>query len=147
MTEPDLVIVSEKEVVFIECKLNANGNQSPWKAQSKGSEKRFSTYINDSGFRELSKINNWKPIYQLVRQYVYAKSMAHILGLKPLVIPLINREYKERWQRFYQPLLEFNPNVFRPFKTWQEIRDIVSGSNIEGHDNIIIKIDNAVNNN
>ncbi len=42
MTEPDLVLVTKKEVVFVECKLNLNGSQSPWKAQTNKSNAKES---------------------------------------------------------------------------------------------------------
>lgn len=121
MTESDLVIITEKEVVFVECKLNRNGRQSPWKAQGSGAEKRFNTYIEELDFRELRQIDKWQEVYQLLRQYIYSKTLANELKKKPLVIPLINKNHLDGWSDFYQPLREFNPEIFRPFVTWQEI--------------------------
>lgn len=39
------MLITEKEVVFVECKFNLNGKSSPWKAQSLGAEKRFEEYV------------------------------------------------------------------------------------------------------
>lgn len=121
MTEPDLVIIAEKEVAFVECKLNRNGYQSPWKAQGTGAEKRYHTYIKKCGFGELEQIENWREVYQLLRQYIYSKTMATVLKKKPLVIPLINENHLEGWLGFYEPLRKFNPKIFRSFTTWQAI--------------------------
>ena len=121
MTEPDLVIITDTEVAFIECKLNANGRQSPWKAQGKGAEKRFTTYKTECGFKELNEITDWKPVYQLIRQYIYASRLAKLLNLTPLVFPLISEEHTAMWKDIYKPLRIFNGDIFKSFVTWQTI--------------------------
>ncbi len=124
MTEPDLVVVTENEVAFIECKLNVSGRLSPWRAQGNGAEKRFRTYI-ECGFGELSSIERWRDVYQLLRQYVYALGMSKLLRVRPMVIPLVNAEHLESLNPYYGPLTEFNEKVFLPFATWQGVRQTV----------------------
>ncbi len=127
MTEPDLVIITEGEVAFVECKLNRNGNQSPWKAQGPGATKRLNTYINECGFPELITIKNWEDVYQLVRQYVYSKSLCKMLGKRPLVFPLIHESHLDFWADFYNSLREFDSGIFCPFITWQQLRNRIQG--------------------
>ena len=83
MTEPDLVIVSQKEVAFVECKLNLNGRTSPWRARGEGAGKRFEIYREI--FPELERVDGWKDVYQLIRQYVFARLMAGHLGKRPVL--------------------------------------------------------------
>jgi hypothetical protein len=82
MTEPDLVFITDREVVFVECKLNQRGNTSPWKTPDKkdkdkdkidGADKRFAIY--EEMFPELMCDNEWRDVYQLIRQYVYARAL------------------------------------------------------------------------
>jgi len=137
MTEPDLVVISDAEVAFVECKLNANGRESPWKAQGSGAEKRFRTYVNECGFKELEEIPTWEPMYQFIRQYVYARRLAELLDRRPLVFALIREEHVTSWGATYQPLRAFNPGIFRPFVTWQAIRNALAGT---GDDRVAAKI-------
>lgn len=120
MTEPDIVLITKKELVFIECKLNQHGKQSPWRAQTDGSKKRFEHY-KTKYIPELSNIGDWKSVYQLIRNYIYSKLLAEILNKKPLLIPLINKKHKSILTKYYQPLIEFDPNVFMSLTSWQDI--------------------------
>lgn len=147
MTEPDLVIITDREVAFIECKLNANGRQSPWKAQGEGAEKRFTTYKTECGFKELNEISDWKPVYQLIRQYIYASRLAKLLNLTPLVFPLIREEHTAMWKDIYRPLRIFKGDIFRPFVTWQTILNILERvGNDERVEKIKSKIINTLGN-
>jgi len=141
MTEPDLVIVTDSEVAFVECKLNKNGNQSPWKSQGPGAAKRFNTYVNECGFSELRGINSWKDVYQLIRQYIYAKSLAEILKKHPIVFALIHEAHVDDWTHFYNPLTVFAPKIFRPFVTWQSMRDKIRNF---GNIRLAVKMDEAL---
>jgi hypothetical protein len=120
MTEPDLVLITKQEVVFIECKLNNNGQQSPWKAQSEGSRKRFEHYTSEY-FPELSEIKDWENIYQLIRNYVYARLLAKVLNKKPLLVPIINEKHKTILSKYYQPMMDFDPIICQNLICWQEI--------------------------
>jgi hypothetical protein len=144
MTEPDLVIITKCEVVFVECKLNLSGDTSPWKAPDKkdktkidGADKRFGIY--KEMFPELMCINDWRNVYQLIRQYVYARSLGSQLSKQPLVIPLINENHKEKlfchYLKIKDCIANYN-NVFREFVTWQEIDKIITGveSNLTNSD-------------
>ena len=150
MTEPDLVFITDEEAAFVECKLNQNGNQSPWKAQktvkSDGAAKRFLTYTADCGFPELDAVTEWRDVYQMIRQYVYAKSLGLLLGLKPAVIPLVNETHIKSWQQYYEPLRQSCLAVYRPFATWQGIRAAVVERNqaISNAPDITRVIDNAL---
>jgi len=157
MTEPNLVLITDKEVVFVECKLNQNVNTSPWKAQREGAEKRWRTYVGKADeiknyvdnniFPELEEINNWRDVYQLIRQYVYASSMSKYLGKKAIVIPLINGKHKEILSKYYSILKDSEINkdgIFRDFVTWQDILESLSGSNLLNKERIIKKIDEAL---
>jgi len=93
MTEPDLILFTDKEVCFIECKLNQNGRTSPWRTTSEGSAKRMNTY--QEVLSELEQFDDWKNVYQMIRQYVYSKSLGKILGKTPRVYPLINEKHIE----------------------------------------------------
>ena len=152
MTEPDLVIVTEREVAFVECKLNLSGNQSPWKAQrgsggkESGAARRMKSYVN-SGFRELEGLKNWEEIYQLIRQYVYATRMARALQKQPVVVPVINAEHTGVLGRIYSTVQECPLNTGRVFKnlvTWQEISAKVASSGLLNANRIVTKIAEAL---
>ncbi|MCX5800718.1 MAG: hypothetical protein NTX17_04955 [Candidatus Eisenbacteria bacterium] len=130
MTEPDLVLVTEGEVAFVECKLNLNGGQSPWKAQTNrsngkesGAMRRMRSYAKVSGFVELESLKDWEDTYQLIRQYVYATRMADALRKQPVVVPVINGEHAGILKTFYS-LVQDSPlnqgGVFRNLATWQD---------------------------
>jgi len=145
MTEPDLVIITDGEVVFVECKLNQNGKASPWKAQGKGAEKRLLTYIEK--FPELKSITDWVAVYQLIRQYVYAKSLSEYLKKKPVIIPLINGKHKEILSSYYSKVKESPLNkkdIFHEFVTWQDTFKILSASDLSSKEIVSTKIEEAL---
>jgi len=152
MTEPDLVIITKGEVVFVECKLNQSGKSSPWKAPDKkdeakidGADKRFAIY--KEMLHELMYINDWRNVYQLIRQCVYAKLLSCHLGKKPLVIPIINEKHKDILCPYYSKLrnsTEINKNVFKDFITWQDIRQEISESDLSEKECLLAKIDKAL---
>jgi len=138
MTEPDLVLVTEHEAAFVECKLKLSGNQSPWKAQGSGAEKRMDSYV-ETGFSELKEFRHWKEIYrinweniyQIIRQYVYATLMGRVLQKQPIVVQVINAEPAGVLRKFYSPVQECPLNrggMFRDLVTWQEISKSVKSS-------------------
>lgn len=145
MTEPDLVIITEGEVVFVECKLNQNGKASPWKAQGEGAEKRLKTYIEK--FPELKSVSDWKTVYQLIRQYVFAKCLSEYLKKKAFIIPLINGIHKGILSPYYSKVKENlinKKNIFRNFITWQDIMEIISSSNLSNKEIILAKVKEAL---
>lgn len=144
MTEPDLVIITDIEVAFVECKLNLSGRQSPWKAQQgapgreSGAFKRMGIYKKI--FPELDSVKDWQDIYQLIRQYVYASLLAGELNKttevkrEPVVIPLINKEHisgehGDALTRLFEKS-KHSPlgknGVFRDYVTWQDLFDAIS---------------------
>lgn len=146
MTEPDLVIITEGEVVFVECKLNQPRNASPWKAQGEGAKKRMKTYIEK--FPELKHIDDWETVYQLIRQYVYAKSLSEHLKKKPVIIPLVNGAHKEILSSYYSKVKESPVNkekIFRAFTTWQDTTKIISASNLSNKEIISAKVAESLN--
>lgn len=145
MTEPDLVLITEEEVVFIECKLNQDGRSSPWRAQGEGAKKRMKTYRGE--FLELDDITDWEDVYQLIRQYVYAKSLSKILKKKPVIIPLINENHKEILLQYYLKIKESAINkkdIFRNFTIWQDISKKISKSDLTNRKIIVSKIGEAL---
>jgi len=82
--------------------------------------------VNEYGLKKLGEICKWKPVYQLIRQYIYACQLAQLLDKKPLVFPLINQEHVNYWQKNYQPLMDINAEIFQPFILWQDIPDIIA---------------------
>jgi len=145
MTEPDLVIVSEKEVVFVECKLNQSGKTSPWMAQGMGAEKRFKTYVRE--FPELKDIANWSQVYQLIRQYVFAKLMARYLKKRALVIPLINKVHEKILLPYYLEVKNSAINgegVFCDFITWQDVAKMLLKFDHPDKKAILMKIREAL---
>ena len=151
MTEPDLVIVTKEEVVFVECKLNLNGKQSPWRAQKRaidkesGAERRMRSYIN-TGFEELNGLN-WEEIYQLIRQYVYAKSLADTLRKEPVVVPLINADHLDVLLPFYHKAQKSVLNkkcLFKDIVTWQNISENILSSGVPCALRLTAKISNAL---
>jgi len=138
MTEPDLVLVTAEEVAFVECKLNLNGMQSPWKVQQtsvnkeSGAVRRMKSYIR-SGFTELDGMAEWEDIYQLIRQYVYATRLAQVLGRRPAVIPLVNGDHISVLQPLYARAQASSLNrdhIFRDILTWQAIAERVASSGL-----------------
>jgi hypothetical protein len=137
MTEPDLVVITECEVVFVECKLNSSGKSSPWKASDKkdekkidGADKRFAIY--KEMFPELMCINDWRNVYQLIRQYVYARLLGCHLSKNPLVVSLVNKCHVDRLRPYYSILKDctaVDKNIFLDFVTWQDISEEILKSN------------------
>lgn len=125
MTEPDLVFITKHEVVFIECKLNYNGNQSPWRAQSDGSKKRFEHYKSEY-FPDLYKIKDWENVYQLIRNYIYSKLLAELLNKTPLIIPLINKKHDSILTKYYQSMIDFDQNTCKNIIYWQDIDEYLN---------------------
>ena len=145
MTEPDLVLITEEEAVFMECKLNQNGKTSPWRAQGEGAKKRMKTYRGD--FPELNDIADWEDVYQLIRQYVYAKSLSENLKKKPVIIPLINENHKEILLQYYLKIKESAINkkdIFRDFTIWQDVSKKISESDLSNRKIIVAKIGEAL---
>ncbi len=145
MTEPDLVIITEREVVFVECKLNQNGSTSPWKAQGRGAEKRLKTYAEI--FPEIKSISDWVSVYQLIRQYVFARSLGEYLKKKPVVVPIINEKHKEILSPYYLKVKRSPLNkeyVFRDFVTWQDLLKKLLSSDLPNRDIISAKIEEAL---
>lgn len=149
MTEPDLIIITEQEVVFIECKLNQNGKTSPWKAQGKGASKRWQTYMLKENFPELVTLEDWRDVYQMVRQYIYAKMLGKYLNKKPVIIPLINGEHKDILINYYQKIQQ-NPlkryAKFSDFVTWQDLLEKITQSESSKKVEIVQKIQEALYN-
>jgi len=145
MTEPDLVIITGREVVFVECKLNQRGKTSPWKSKGKGAEKRMKTYAEE--FPEIKSVQDWEVVYQLIRQYVFAKSLSEYLKRKPVVIPLINEKHREILSDYYLKVKHSPLNkkeVFRDFVTWQDLLRILSTSDLPNKSIISAKIKEAL---
>jgi len=153
MTEPDLVVIAEKEVAFIECKLNkSERHRSPWKAQlgstfkEGGASRRMEVY-KKFGFKELQQIDDWPEIYQLVRQYLYAKLFARSLGKMPVAIPLINEDHLGDLKPFYAKALNSPLNksgTFCDMVTWQDLRKRIAGSDLDCKEKLIIKMDETL---
>jgi hypothetical protein len=138
MTEPDLVLIAEKEVAFIECKLNQSGKQSPWKAQQgtlgreSGAAKRMKVY--EERFPEIGEIKDWQGIYQIIRQYVYARLLGDAQGKKPVVIPLINEDHLALLKPIYvraksSPLGQ--TGILRDMVTWQALLSAISRADLK----------------
>ena len=138
MTEPDLVLITVSEVVFVECKLNQSGKQSPWRAQrgpsgrESGAAKRMEVY--KERFPEIDEIKDWQDIYQIIRQYVYARLLGDALGKKPVVIPLINEDHLAVLEHIYLraksgPLGQ--AGILRDMVTWQALLSAISGANLK----------------
>ena len=145
VTEPDLIIISDKEVCFIECKLNQNGKTSPWKTNNpKSSEKRMNTYREL--FPELDHLDDWINVYQMIRQFVYAKSLGEILRKNPRVYPLINEKHIQVLQPYYDSLLNWDDsNIFRDFITWQSIKNAINISSIDEKQILLQKMMDSLN--
>lgn len=154
MTEPDLVVITSSEVVFIECKLNQNGNASPWKAQGNGADKRMAKYKEESELSELNlnEINNeyWRGVYQLIRQYIYCKLLSKKLKKEPKVVPLINEKHRKKLLVHYDHIklnkIFGNINAFKDFVTWQDIKNRISVYNLENKRKILDKLEKALEN-
>jgi len=153
MTEPDLVVITEREVAFIECKLNISGGQSPWKAQSgsqdkqSGAFRRRKVYIEKAGLKELEGIEEWTKIYQILRQYMYAKCLAMGFGKRPVIIPLINEVDQDTLISFYAKVLNGQKNksrVFREMATWQDLQTRIARSDLGSKEKILSKMHEAL---
>lgn len=143
MTEPDLVLIADAEVAFVECKLNQSGNQSPWRARQVlpgkegGSAKRMEVYkrVGVDGLDQIEdRIKDWQDVYQLIRQYVYANLLADALEKEPVVIPLVNEEHLKALAPIYCKLKESSLNktgIFRAMVTWQEFLPEISRQDLE----------------
>lgn len=128
LTEPDLVFITNEEIVFVECKLNVQGEKSPWRPFGEGSEKRMKIYREK--FSELNEIENWKPVYQLIRNYVYAKSLSEYLEKGFCVTPLVSQGHFKDLNYHYS-ILKDNPTFeesFHPLLSWRDILDSFSSS-------------------
>jgi len=141
MTEPDLILITEQEVAFVECKLNQSSQSSPWEARGEGAAKRFETYKKE--FPELEDIGDWRDVYQLIRQYVYSRSLGFHLKKSSLVVPLINEKHKDILLRYYSKLRNHAlsaGDIFRDFVTWQDINSAISASDLPNKEMVSTKI-------
>ena len=139
LTDPDLVVFTEKEVCFIECKLNQKGKSSPWKTRSHGSEQRMKIYVDK--YPELETITEWRSVYHMIRQYVYAKALAEILDKTPRVFPLVNEKHMEIISNHYKTLQESSiQDTFGEIMTWQQINRKLDNSKLRKDDQLIKKI-------
>ncbi|MBT4400685.1 MAG: hypothetical protein HOM18_12810 [Candidatus Marinimicrobia bacterium] len=120
VTEPDMVIITKSQVVFVECKLKRHDLTSPWKASSDGSKHRYRRYIDTFGYTSLDDLGSWKNVYQLIRNYVYACELAAELDKSPQVIPLIREEDIPFWEPFYIELQSREPSIFNQIYSWQD---------------------------
>ena len=131
MTEPDLVLVGREEVLFVECKLNQAGAGSPWRSRGEGAARRWTTY--SERLPRLAQVSEWRPLYQLLRNYVYAVEMARYLGKCPRVTSLLNERHSERLDlvgTYYEPFRQFDPAVCDPIHTWQRLLVTLSASDL-----------------
>jgi len=144
VTEPDLIFISEKEVCFVECKLNQNGNTSPWRTtNAQSSEKRMNVYREV--LPELIHLDDWINVYQMIRQYIYAKVLGKILGKQPRVYPLINERHQEILQPYYSSLLNWDKdNIFHDFLTWQTILKRIRSSSIDDKEILLQKMNDSL---
>jgi hypothetical protein len=145
MTEPDLVLITDHEVILVECKLNPAGHSSPWRSSSEGSAKRFGTYVEL--FPELAGLPDWREVYQMVRQYVYARLLGEHLGKAPKATPLVNEEFETMLAPYYSDLTSSPANaanVFGDFVTWQDVAKTAAASDLVSKDLIVDTIEAAL---
>jgi hypothetical protein len=132
MTEPDLVVISEDEVLFVDCQLRPKGPGSPWRAREAGAERRWESYCQ--AIPQLSGFQGWRSSYQLIRNYVYAVKLAAYLEKKPKVTSLIsekNPEHLDLLQQFYEPFRQFDLEHADPLHTWQRMVPTLQGSSVD----------------
>jgi hypothetical protein len=137
--------VTQAEVVFCECKLNNKRTKSPWAAQGDGAAKRMDVYREY--FPEVAGVKDWRNVYQLIRQYVYAKKLGIALNKPSQVIPLVNEIHLPILEKTYSPLLGTSAElacVFRPLLTWQGLTKILASSILPDAPQIIKKLDETL---
>lgn len=144
VTEPDIIIITKYEVIFVEIKLNGTGSASPWKSQGNGASKRMNLYRRE--ITDLIGFKDWEPVYQLIRNYVYAVKLAEILDKTPKLSPLVNDKHlsilKKHYSNFHQ---HFKP-VSDEIRTWNGLLMLIRDSEIPTEDKqkIIDKMENTL---
>jgi len=99
------------------------------------------TYTEE--FPEIKSVQNWEVVYQLIRQYVFAKSLSGYLNKKPFVIPLINEKHREILLPYYLKVKQSPLNkkdIFREFVIWQDLLRMLSTSDLPNKSIISAKI-------
>lgn len=145
VTEPDMIIITEKEVVFVECKLNGTGSTSPWKPQRiSGATKRWCIYCQE--VQSLIGYKEWVPVYQLVRNYVYVIKLAEMLGKTPKLSPLVNDKHLSSLQKHYANFYQHFKPVTDDIRTWNGLLMLIKDSEISAEDKqkIIDKMENTL---
>ena len=100
-----------------------------------------------AGFAELQEFTNWKDVYQLIRQYVYATRMADALARQPVVVPVINGEHLELLKPFYSIVQDSGLNcgrVFRDLVTWQALSASAASSGLACSPRLVAKTTEAI---
>ncbi len=142
LTEPDLVVITRREVCFVECKGIAS-TRFPWKAQKpktagadkiqkeRGWMKRWATYARCLPWVEpLSSEKRRAEVarfYQLARNAIYSRLMMEALGKEIWLVGTImpTRNYVRFQDEFEEVYSDFatwcGPNHVRKMRFWEDL--------------------------
>jgi hypothetical protein len=149
-TEPDIVLIGQYEVCFVEAKLG-EPDKKPTLWLGKGAKRvpLYEQYLADKGvtlFQRGLSDGEKEEFYQMIRNVFYAWALATKLqNRKPRVVCLVNernwtaptRSIKEAFEDFRNLLTEdaANPPFSRSnlvLKTWQDLaRNLQHGNEVE----------------
>jgi len=146
VTEPDVIILGDRGVAVIECKLSER-NKPPshlWEGSIDSVRKRLPIYrqaepnLLKKGVTDEQIVD----IYQLVRMAFYAIQIGKALACPPLVVSLANRTNWHREIRklhkspaglwdFFVDAVEIS-DLRKKKLSWQDIAGLITGSSLDG---------------
>ena len=149
VTEPDIVLIGQREVCFVEAKLGEPDKKPTlWRGKEAKRVPLYEKYLANKGttlFRRELNDGEKEEFYQLIRNVFYAWALAAKLqNRKPLVICLVNernwsaptRSIRETFEDFRNLLREDLaspvPRSNLVLKTWQGLaHELQGGSEVE----------------
>ena len=117
-TEPDIIVVTDEELVFIEVKVKSGMPKDDWSNFKKYNIKEY--YIN---FERLKgKYNdNKNPFYELVRNWTLLNALGEKLNKKVSLINLVREEETKEIKIFKDAIKQKPKKRNFKIKTWKEI--------------------------
>ncbi|MBR3628277.1 MAG: hypothetical protein IKN42_05465, partial [Elusimicrobia bacterium] len=149
-TEPDIIVVTDEELVFIEVKVNSgmpkfnfNEEKNKEKFEKYSKVKYYNNFdIIGKKFENIRKKDeklekkykeNINPFYELVRNWTLLNDLGEKLNKKVSLINLVREEETKEIQIFKDAIKVSNERKFE-VKTWEEIFNILKDEKINIED-------------
>ena len=132
-TEPDIIIVTDEELVFVEVKVNSG--MPTFNFNKEKNKENFEKYSNVKYYNNFDIIGkkykgSINPFYELVRNWTLLNDLGGKLNKKVCLINLVKKEETEEIKVFKKAINESDKRIFK-VRTWEEIfKDLEKKHNI-----------------